>query len=327
MIDRRQLFGVSVGALSAATLGIRRAAAQQVIDRPARLLVGFQPGGSLDAIARMLVEQMKGYAPSLIVDNKPGAAGRIALDGIRTSPPDGSMMILTPSAALAIYPHIYKKLEYDPLNDFQPVTSVGFTSYDIAVGPKVPASVKSMQDFVAWCKANPKEATYGSPGGGTGHHFLGLRLAKATGIELTHVPYRGSAPAIQDLLAGQIASNITVGLNIPLHKEGKIRILGTAGAVRSPILPDVPTFKEQGIAVEAADWFGLVVPKGTPAPLLAKLNETVRAAIASKPVSDLMARLGNTPGGETSEETMARIRRDHAAWGETVKASGFVAEE
>src|SRR3954466_11814856 len=167
MINRRHFLATSSWA-AAASLLPRHSAVAETIDKPARLLVGFQPGGSLDTIARVVVGEMKTYAPTLIVENKPGAAGRIALESVKASTPDGTTLILTPASTLVLYPHIYKKLAYDPLNDFAPVTSVGAVGYDIAVGPKVPITVKTLADFVAWCKANPKDAAFGSPGAGTG---------------------------------------------------------------------------------------------------------------------------------------------------------------
>ncbi len=236
-------------------------------------------------------------------------------------------MVLTPSSTLVLNPHLYKTLGYDPINDFAPVTSVGFVGFDLAVGPKVPDSVKSLRDFVAWCKANPKDAAYGSPGAGSGLHFVGAMFARAAGVDMVHVPYRGAAPAIQDVIAGQIASNISVGAHIPFHQDGKLRILATAGRARSPFLPDVPTFQESGYAVEASDWFGVVVPAATPAPVVLQLNAAIRRAIASKSMQDVMTRLGNTPGGESPDAFGARIRTDLAAWGAIVKASGFTAQE
>jgi tripartite-type tricarboxylate transporter receptor subunit TctC len=325
-MQTRRRFILAASSL-AACAGAWRPAAAQTIDRPARMLIGFQAGGSLDTIARVLTDQMKDYAPSLIVENKAGAAGRIALETLKASAPDGTMMILTPASSLVLHPHIYRKLTYSPLTDFAPVTSIGALGYDIAIGPKVPADVKTLADFIAWCKANPKDAAFGSPGAGTGHHFVGIMFARAAGIDMVHVPYRGGAPAVQDLLAGQIASNMSVGAHIPLHKEGKLRILATSGATRASALPDVPTFKESGFNIEASDWFGVVAPAATPAPVVAKLNAALRTAIASTPVRGVLARLGNTPLGESPEEFAAMIKRDHANWGAIVKAVGFTAED
>jgi tripartite-type tricarboxylate transporter receptor subunit TctC len=326
VVDRRQVLATGLGA-SVAMLGPRTLARAQAIDRPARLIVGFAAGGSLDTIARVIADQMKNYAPSLIVDNRPGAGGRIALETLKASPPDGVSLILTPASPLVLHPHIYKKLNYDPLNDFVPITTVGRVGYDIAVGPKVPVAVRSIQDFVAWCRANPKDAAYGSPGAGSGHHFVGVMFARAANIDMVHVPYRGAAPAVHDVLAGQIAANISVGLHIPLYKEGKLRILATAGRTRSPFLPDVPTFKESGINVEATDWFGVAAPAGTPETLIAKINALVRGAVQSASLKDVMAALGNAPGGESPAEFAALINDDFAAWGAIVRASGFTPQD
>jgi tripartite-type tricarboxylate transporter receptor subunit TctC len=230
VFDRREFLTATVGA-GAAALGPTTAVAQ-LVDKPARIIVGFAAGGSLDTIARVIADQMGGYAPSIIVDNRPGAAGRIALEALKASPADGTVFILTPASPLVLHPYIYKKLNYDPINDFAPITTVGRVGYDLAVGPKVPDTVKTIQDFVAWCGANPKDAAFGSPGAGSGHHFAGVMFAQAANLDMVHVPYRGAAPAVQDVLAGQIASNISVGLHIPLHREGKPRILATAGAAR-----------------------------------------------------------------------------------------------
>ncbi|MGZ3409208.1 MAG: Bug family tripartite tricarboxylate transporter substrate binding protein [Xanthobacteraceae bacterium] len=326
MISRRRLFSTAI-ATSAVLLNPLSRAVGQFINRPARIIIGFAAGGSLDTIARIIAEQMKEYAPSVIVDNRPGAAGKIALETLKASAADGTTLILTPASPLVLHPHVYKKLNYDPINDFAPVTTVGRVSYDLAVGPKVPDSVKTIQDFVAWCRANPKDAAYGSPGAGSGHHFVGVMFARAAGIDMVHVPYRGAAPAIQDVVAGQIAANISVGLDIPLHKDGKLRILATSGTDRSPFLREVPTFKEAGLDVEATDWFGILAPAGTPDPIIAKINESVRNAIQSKALKDLMAKLGNTPGGESPASFATIIKDDTARWGEIVKASGFTAEE
>jgi tripartite-type tricarboxylate transporter receptor subunit TctC len=327
MLDRRRLlFGCLSGLATCIGACVPRAFADP-FDKPVHIVVGFQPGGSLDMVARVLAEEMKNYAATLIVDNKPGAGGRIALDAIKHGPTDGTVMVVTPSAALVLNPHIYKTLSYDPIRDFAPVTSVGVTGFDLAVGPKVPDSVRSLTEFVGWCKAHPAEATYGSPGAGTAHQFVGTMFARAAGINLVHVPYRGAAPAIQDLLAGQIASNISVGAHLPFYREGKLRILATAGRERSPFLPEVPTFLEAGYDIVATDWFGIVVASETPAPVVLHLNEAIRRAISSPAMQDLMVRLGDTPSGEPPEAFADRIRNDLTAWGPIVKAAGFTAQD
>jgi len=327
MLNRRRLLSACATGLAAAPWPQISSAFAQAIDKPVHIVVGFQPGGSLDTITRVLAQDMKDYASTIIVDNKPGAAGRIALEAIKASAPDGNSIILTPSSTLVLNPHIYKTLGYDPINDFAPVTSVGFVGFDLAIGPRVPDSVKSLPDFVDWCKNNPKDATYGSPGAGSAHQFVGTMFARAAGINLVHVPYRGTAPAIQDLLAGQIASDISVGAHMPLHREGKLRILAIAGRSRSPFLPDVPTFLEAGYDIVASDWFGVVAPAATPSSVVLRLNAAIRRAIDSQSMLEVMTRLGNMPGGESPGAFAAMIRTDLAAWGSIVKASGFTAED
>ncbi len=327
MLNRRRFLSTSAaGLLTAAVHGASTGFAQG-IDRTLRIVVGFPPGGSLDTFARVLAQEMTDYASVIVVDNKPGAAGRIALEAIKASPPDGASIILTPAATLVLNPHVYKTLGYDPIGDFAPVSSVGFVGFDLAIGPRVPNSVTSLREFVDWCRANPKDATYGSPGAGSGHQFVGTMFARAAGVDLVHVPYRGTAPALQDLLAGQIASNISVGAHLPLYREGKLRILAVAGRARSAFLPDVPTFLEAGYDVVASDWFGVVVPAATPAPAVLRLNAAIRRAIASQSMQDLMRSLGDTPGGEPPDAFAAMIRSDFAAWAAIVKASGFAAQD
>src|SRR5262249_51474397 len=242
-----------------------------------RIIVGFPPGGPVDIVARLLVNEMKDYASPIIVENRPGAGGRLALDTLKASATDGSVFLLTPASMITIYPHVYKSLGYNPAQDFSPVTPVCAFSYVLAIGPAVPASVRMLTDFVAWCRANPQAATYGSPSAGSVPHFTGVMLARAADIPLLHVPYNGTAPAMQYLLGGQIAANVTVlPAALPQVQSGKIRALATTGAQRSPWLADVPTLKEAGFpALESVEWFGILVPARTPAEIVDRLNHAV----------------------------------------------------
>ena len=223
MLSRRCFGTTSASAgLACALGGLTPATRAQTLARNARLLVGFPPGGSLDVVARLLVEHMKGYAPSMIVDNRPGAGGRIALDMVKTGEPDGSILVLTPGDQVTLFPHVYQKLSYDPLKDFVPATTVCTFPFLFTVGPMVPANVTTLAQFVEWCRANPKLATYGSPGAGTRPHFLGKALARAAGFEFVHLPYKGGAPAIQDLLGGQIPATISVFSNAFPHVQSEV---------------------------------------------------------------------------------------------------------
>ena len=235
MITRRYFVGSSlaaVGLIPASGLGSRALA--QVVTKPSRIVLGFPPGGSVDTVARLIAPQMNDYASVLVVDNRPGAGGRIALEAAKRSVADGTVMTVTPASTLVIYPHVYKKLSYDPLRDFVPVAKLCSIASALTIGPMVPGEVQTLADFVQWCRANPSKSSYGSPGGGTMPHFIGAMLSQAAGFEFSHVPYKGGAPSIQDLLGGQIAANITVIPNaLPYVRTGKLRALVTTGSVRS----------------------------------------------------------------------------------------------
>jgi tripartite-type tricarboxylate transporter receptor subunit TctC len=230
---------------------------------------------------------------------------------------------------LAIYPHVYKKLSYDPFKDFAPVSTCALVEFAFSVGPAVPESVKTLADFAKWAKANPKQGAYASPAAGSTTHFLGVMLARAAGIELTHVPYKGEAPGIQDLIGGQIASSINViGSILPHAKAGKARVLATSGAKRSRFLPEVPTFVEAGYKeVEAQEWFGFLVPAKTPPEVVEKFAAAVAEVAKAPDVSECLAQLAYEPSAIRTKEFAALIKAEYERWGPIVKASGFSLEE
>jgi tripartite-type tricarboxylate transporter receptor subunit TctC len=333
MIDRRRFVTASAAGLAAASMSrMPRALAEigsgQTGGKTTRLMIGVPPGGGTDVIARLLAEQMTGYASPLIVENRPGAAERIALEALKNSPADGSVFMLTGSSPMAVLPHAYKQLKYDPSKDFIPVTTVCTFSFMLTVGPLVPQSVKTLDDFIQWCRANPKQATYGTLGVGTPHYFLGFMLARAAGFELTHVPYQGAA-AVQDLLAGQIAATFyPVGNTLPHVQSGKLRGLVITGRQRSAQLPDVPTMREAGYpALELVDWFGIFVPAQTPADTVTRLNAAVHEALKAREVRAGMEKLAFDPAGSSPAELARLISMDSERWGPIVKASGFRPEE
>ena len=328
MISRRRLIAASGASLALASSGFVPRALAQVAIKSMRLIVGVAPGGALDAVARLMAEHMTGFDAPIIVDNRPGAAERIALEAFKNSSADGSVLMLTGSSPMAVLPHAYKKLKYDPSQDFIPVTTVCTFSFMLTVGPVVPQSVKTLDDFIRWCRANPKQATYGTLGVGTPHHLLGFMLARAANFELTHVPYQGAA-AIQDLLAGQIAATIyPIGATLPLVQAGRLRGLVITGEQRSPQLPDVPTTREAGYpGLELVDWFGVFLPAKTPADIVGKVNIAVRDALKTYPVKVGMEKLSFTPAGNSPGEFARLISADFERWGPIVKASGFKPEE
>ena len=325
---RRFLSAACAGGLVSAAPALWRSAHAQTIRGTARMLVGSPPGGSTDAVARLLVSEMKDYASTLIVENRPGAGNRIALDVLKSSPADGSVMTLTPASMITIYPHIYRAMNYDALRDFVPVSTVCDVSFLLTVGPAVPNHVRTLADFIAWCKANPRLASYGSPGAGTMLHFTGVMLARAAGFEFVHVPYQG-ARSVQDLLGGQVSAAITAfGTAISHVQSGRLRALVTTGPQRSPLLPDVPTLAEAGYPeLEAVEWFGVMVPARTPPDIVTKLNSAMRLALKTSEVKAGLTRLSFEPGGLSQDEFARLVQSDAERWGAIVRASGFKPED
>jgi tripartite-type tricarboxylate transporter receptor subunit TctC len=328
MLSRRRFLSAaaSVG-VAAPALRLATPAAAQTIAGPARMLVGFAPGGLVDAAARLIVEPLKGYAPSLVVDNRGGAGGRLALETLKSSEPDGSIMALAPIDQLVLYPHIYTRLSYRPVEDFAPVAGVCSFQFLLVVGPKVPAEVKTLADFIAWCRANPAAASFGSGGAGTQPHFLGLALGRAAGFDFAHVSYRGANLAVQDAIGGHLTAVIgSIGSLLPHIEGGALRALATAAPQRSAVLPAVPTVREAGYpAIEAigSGRMGVFVPARTPAATIAALSKAISAACALDGVKAGLAKLGLDPLEASPSELAQLIVAETQHWAEAVKASGF----
>ena len=327
MTTRRQFIQ---SAASLAALGSFPLAAYAQLDQ-VKIINGFPAGGTADATSRRIGERLAGSAytkNAAVVENKPGAGGRIACEVVKSAPADGSVLLLTPFSCTAIYPHIYSKLSYDPFKDLMPVSIAAVMTHCLTVGPMVPASVKTVKDFIAWAKANPDKANYGSPAAGSTPHFLGALLGMSTGVDLKHVPYRGSAPAVADMVGGQLAATSTpTGDALANHKAGKVRILATSGAKRTPFTPEVPTYAEQGHAeLTTEEWFGFYAPAKTPAAVVAAANAAINAAIKEKTVVDSLALMGLVAQGSTAAEMEKSQREENLRWGPLVKKVGFTAE-
>ena len=296
-----------------------------------KVLYGFPPGSAGDICARRVAEKFAGTAYSKnagVVDNKPGAGGRIALDLLKPSVADGSVIAHTPFSALALYPHIYKQLSYDPFKDFVMLGTSSLIHHGFCVGPKVPATVTNIKEFLAWAKANPKDASYGSPAAGSTPHFIGALLGINSGVELQHVAYRGSVPGITDVVGGQVAAMVCPhGDMIANHKAGKLRILATSGKTRSPFVPEVATFAEQGMAdLTVEEWFGFVGPAKMPPALIKAANEAISAALKDKSVTDALTVVGLIPFAGTPEEQTRSMKAEFDRWGPLIKKIGFTAE-
>lgn len=329
MTTRRQ-FVHSAAALAALGAAHPFAAFAQSFEN-VKIINGFPAGGTADSTSRRVAERIGGtpYAKNPgVVENKPGAGGRIACDTVKAAAPDGATLLLTPYSCMSIYPHIYKNLSYDPFKDFVPVSMGAVMTHALAVGPMVPASVKTVKDYLAWAKANPKDASYGSPAAGSTPHFLAALLGISTGVELKHVPYRGSLPAVADLIGGQIASTSTpTGDALANHKAGKLRILATSGAKRTPFTPEVATYAEQGFPeLTTEEWFGFYAPAKTPAAVVAAANAAINAALKEKTVIDSLATMGLVAQGSTAAEMDKSQKEENVRWGPLVKKVGFTAE-
>lgn len=327
-ISRRSAVKAALGATGLLALGVNPSFAQS-IPESARILVGYPPGGGVDLIARRLAEQLTGkLAKNVIVDNRPGAAGRIAVDIARQSPADGTTLLLNPAGVLTINPHTYKKSNYDPFKDFTAISLAALIDFGFAVGPAVPADVKNIADFAKWAKGNIGKVTYGSPAAGAPPHFVGDMLSRSLGLEMTHVPYRGGTPALTDLMGGQISGLVlTLGDLIQPAKAGKLRLLASTGPARSKFAPDLQTFAEQNVAgLDMRDWFAVYVVGAAPADVTARVVPLVRAALASPQYVQGLATIGIEAASSTPQEVDRMMRVDYDRWAAIVKASGFVAD-
>jgi tripartite-type tricarboxylate transporter receptor subunit TctC len=307
--------------------GLGRAAAQDYPNRPITLVVPFPPGGSTSIVARTVSDKMSEVlGQSIVIDNRGGAGGTVGSRAVSKSAPDGYTILLGYTGTLAIGPTLYGNVGYDPRKDFEPIGRIGTAPNTLVVHPSLP--VHSVAELIAYGKANPGKLNYGSAGIGTVSHVCGEYFATAAGVTLTHIPYKGTGPAITDLLGGHIPMAFAP---IPATHEnaqaGKLRMLAVTSAVRSTLLPDVPTIAESALpGFEAVLRYGLVAPPGTPRPMIEKLNAALNAALASPDVRARLAIDGAEPLPGTPAEYAADIDREEAQWSKVVKASGAKAE-
>ena len=293
-----------------------------------RVLCGFPAGGTTDAVSRRVADKLRpGYAKVALVENKPGGGGRLAVEELRRANPDGSSLLLTPAGMVTLYPHIYRSLSYG-IDDVTPVSTACMVSFGFGVGPQVPESVKNIKDFLAWAKAHPTLANYGSPGAGSPPHFIGALLAKDSGIDLRHVPYRGSAPGIQDLLGGQVAAFTSpVGDYLPHLKGGKLRLLATSATTRTRFTPDVATYAEQGYKeLSFTEWYGFFLPPKAAPDVVQRAAAAIRAAVAAPEVVEAFAQLGLEAQSNSPAEMTKAVREENAAWAPVIKKVGFTPE-
>jgi tripartite-type tricarboxylate transporter receptor subunit TctC len=315
---------IAVGTLGAT---FASAQAQDFPSRPITLVIPFAPGGSTSIVGRGIADKMSELmGEKIVIDNRPGAGGTVGTRAVAKSAPDGYTLLLGYTGTLAIGPSLYKNVGYDPRKDFAPVGMIGNAPNSLVVNPDFPA--KTLAELIAYAKANPGKLNFGSAGAGTASHITGEYFARAAGITLVHIPYKGTGPALTDLLGGHIPMAFAP---IPASHSnvaaGKLRALAVTSPGRSGLLPDVPTIAESGIpGFDASLYYGLAAPAGTPRPVVDKLNKVLREALASEEVKRQLGNDGTdiTPG--SPEDYAALIDRDEKKWAQLVKASGVEPE-
>jgi tripartite-type tricarboxylate transporter receptor subunit TctC len=314
---------ILIAALAFAPLG---AVAQAWPSKPIRLIAPYPPGGQTDIVSRWLGERL---APALgqpiVVENRAGAQGAVGLQAAKAAPPDGHTFVYTNVSNLSIAPHLAENHPYDAQRDFTPVTQLGLTVLAMVV--PVSLNVRTLKDFIAYAKANPAKVSYASFGNGSTSHVYGEMLKAAAGIDMTHVPYKGAGPAVQDIMAGHASTGIhdlgSVGANLA---AGKLVALAVTGPRRWPLLPDLPTFVELGYPLDIAGWNAIHAPAGTPRPIIERMSAEINRVIQSPEGREQMLKFGLLATGTTPEELAAVIRRDTPRWGEVIRSAGIKAQ-
>lgn len=290
-----------------------------------KIVVGYPAGATSDALTRIVAEHMAGtLKQTVIVENKAGAGGRIANELVKAAPADGTTLLMTPVATMGIFPHSYAgQLRYDPFTDFAPVAHLSNFQVGLGVANTVPA--KTLQEYVAWVKADPaKNSFYGSAAPGSIPHFFGVMFGRSAGLNLSHVPYKGTAAAMQAVAGGEIPALSTVTADIrTLVQGGRARLLAVAGDQRDLAFPDVPTFKEQGYDLVAKPWYALFAPAGTPPAVIERLSQAARAAVTDPALRKRLLDMGLEPTGQGPALLAQVLKEDYDRWGPVIKASGF----
>lgn len=318
---RRTLLGLA----AAACLPLA-AWAQAYPNKPITLLVPFPPGGPTDLVARVLAKKMsEQMGQSIVIDNKPGANGNIAAVAAAKAPPDG-YTVLYNTSSITLSPALYKNLAYDVQRDLAPVALTAVVPLALVVNPGVP--VNNVREFIAYAKANPGKLSYGSAGNGNVTHLAAFQLVRHHDIDATHVPYRGSAPADVDLVAGQIQfMTDTINSVMPFVKDKRLKLLAVTTSQRMSLFPGVPTLSETVMpGFEAGAWQGIMVPANTPKAVVQRLNAEINKALQSAEVKEKLALQGAEPLGSTSEEYGAYVKKELARWAAVVKATGVTLE-
>jgi len=303
------------------------AAADTYPSKPIRFVVPYPAGGPLDTIARLLGQKVsESVKQPVVVDNKPGAGGNIGADAVAKSPADGYTILMGAVATHAINPTLYASIPYDPVRDFIPVTQVASTPNVLVVNPSVPAA--SVREFIAYAKANPGKLNFGSGSTGSAGHLAGELFKTQAGVEMTHVPYKGAAPAMNDLVGGQIQLMFdNLASSLGQVKAGRVRALAVTTARRTSLAPDLPTIAESGLpGFDINTWFGIFVPANTPREVVERLHAEFTRALALPDVKERMLALGAEPVGSRPDEFAAYIRAEGEKYARVIKASGAKAD-
>lgn len=317
----RKPFACALLVLAAATLVPLPAAADNYPSRPIKLVVPYPPGGSADILARLL-EQKLGAAlgQTIVVENKPGAGTAIGADFVARSQPDGYTLLLGTVSSQAMNPAVVH-VAYDPVKDFVAIAPVATIPFVLDLNPSVPA--KSVKEFVAWAKAHPGQVNYSSAGNGTSNHLAGALFNETAGIDLVHIPYKGSAPALQDLVAGRVQAMFDlVTTSLPMIQASKVRPIAVTSAARVPTLPDIPTLKESGYPdYQVTAWFGLFAPAGTPPAAIARLHDATAQALGAPEFKDKLAKMGMTPMAASQADFARTVAAEAVKWRNVVKSA------
>lgn len=323
-MKRRQILSTFV-VLTASTLIGSTVFAQT--DKPLRVIVGFPGGVSIDVVVRILSDKLKDELKRpVIVDNRPGAGGRLAAEVLKSSAPDGNTVMVTPIVVPVLAPMVFSKLSYNAATDFAPVVRICDFSFGLAVSADTP--VKNLAEYSAWIKANPKNANFGSPAAGSLPHFFGEMIGSALAVDIVHVPFNGGAALQAALLGNHVPAGIDVVFEwLQNAKAKKVTMLATSGATRSKVMPDVPTFKEQGYPdIVGQGWFAMYAPAKTPAIAIDDINKAVNKVLAMPEVREKFAALGLEAGGGSAADLQKTMIEDTKRWAPVVKKTGFKAD-
>jgi tripartite-type tricarboxylate transporter receptor subunit TctC len=318
---------ISIMAAAVVALAPSAALCQAYPTKPVRVVIPFPPGQATDVIGRVVVQKLgDALGKGFIVDNRPGANGIVGIETVVKSPPDGYTLLVTPSGSLVINPSLYSKLSYEPLKDLAPIALLGLIPLVVVAHPSLP--VKTIPQLVTLAKAQPGALSYASSGPGSAQHLAMEMLKYRTGLDILHVPYKGSAPAVTDLVSGQVQLMFdTVASSLPMIRDGRVRALGVGLARRSVVLPSVPTLDEAGVkGFQVAGWAGFLAPAKTPHAIVQQLNAETLKILGQPDVKERIVGLGMEPSSTTPEEFVAFMKSETAKWAQAVKLSGVKAD-